>query len=113
MMRDVHVADVRTTLNVDDDVLLAAKQRAAVEGTSVGGALPAMARDGMRTPKSRGTRGSLVRGGGARVLAHSVSRCDPQVCSIDHLTTSGQVTVSYLLALAGGHDCVLVLGSGH
>lgn len=43
----------------------------------------------------------------------SVILCDPQVCSIDHLTTSGQVTVSYLLALAGGHDCVLVLGSGH
>lgn len=73
-MRDVHVADVRTTLNVDDDVLLAAKQRAAVEGTSVGGALPAMARDGMRTAKSRWSRNGvpLIPGAGKTVTPQCV-----------------------------------------
>jgi len=48
----MHDDHVRTTLNVDDDVLLAAKQRAAVEGTSVGEAHSAMAREGMRRLKS-------------------------------------------------------------
>lgn len=42
---------VRTTLNVDDDVLLAAKQRAALDGSSVGEALSALARAGLRTAK--------------------------------------------------------------
>lgn len=74
VMRDVHVADVRTTLNVDDDVLLAAKQRAAVEGTSVGEALPAMARDGMRTPKSCRSRNGvpLIPGAGKTVTPQCV-----------------------------------------
>ena len=42
---------VRTTLNVDDDVLLAAKQRAAIDGSSVREALSALARAGLRTAK--------------------------------------------------------------
>lgn len=50
--------DVRTTLNVDDDVLLAAKQRAALEGTSVGEALSALAREGLsRSKPSRSRNG--------------------------------------------------------
>lgn len=50
--------DVRTTLNIDDDVLLAAKQRAALEGISVGEALSAMAREGL----TRGNRGETRNG---------------------------------------------------
>jgi hypothetical protein len=50
---------VRTTLNVDDDVLLAAKQRAAVEGVSIGEALSAMAREGLRTAKARRSRNGV------------------------------------------------------
>lgn len=50
---------MRTTLNVDDDVLLAAKQRAAVDGTSVGEALSAIAREGLRSARSRRSRNGV------------------------------------------------------
>jgi len=50
---------MRTTLNVDDDVLLAARQRAAVEGTSLGEALSAMAREGMRRARSSRLRNGV------------------------------------------------------
>lgn len=53
------MSGVRTTINIDDDVLLAAKQRAALEGTSVGHALSAMAREGMRTARSRRSRNGV------------------------------------------------------
>lgn len=52
-------ATVRTTLNVDDDVLLAAKQRAAADGTSVGQALSTLARIGL----ARAHVGSSTRNG--------------------------------------------------
>lgn len=52
-------AVMRTTLNVDDDVLLAAKQRAAVEGTSVGEALSTIAREGLRRAKSDHSRNGV------------------------------------------------------
>ena len=50
---------MRTTLNVDDDVLLAAKQKAALEGVSVGEALSAIAREGLRSAKGRRTRNGV------------------------------------------------------
>lgn len=50
---------MRTTLNVDDDVLLAAKQRAAVEGVTVGEALSAMARDGLKKSTRHRTRNGV------------------------------------------------------
>ncbi len=50
---------VRTTLNVDDDVLLAAKQRAALDGSSVGEALSALARAGLRTAKPEAHRNGV------------------------------------------------------
>lgn len=50
---------MRTTLNVDDDVLLAAKQRAAVDGTSVGEALSALAREGLRKPAGTESRNGV------------------------------------------------------
>ncbi len=55
----MHDVDVRTTLTIDDDVLLAAKQRAAVEGISVGQALSALAREGLRRVGSIDTRNGV------------------------------------------------------
>ena len=64
---------MRTTLNVDDDVLLAAKQRAALEGTSVGEALSAMAREGLRSAKSRRTRN------GVQLIPNAKRRVTPEI----------------------------------
>ena len=65
---------MRTTLNVDDDVLLAAKQRAALEGISVGEALSAMAREGLRSTKSSRVRNGvhLIPNAKRRVTPESV-----------------------------------------
>lgn len=52
-------AVMRTTLNLDDDVLLAAKQRAAVDGTSIGEALSAIAREGLRRVTSHDSRNGV------------------------------------------------------
>jgi hypothetical protein len=38
---------MRTTLDIDDDVLLAAKERAARERTSIGAVVSRLARDGL------------------------------------------------------------------
>lgn len=40
---------MRTTLTIDDDVLAAARQRADADGTSLGQALSAIARDALTT----------------------------------------------------------------
>ena len=63
---------MRTTLNVDDDVLLAAKQRAALEGVSVGEALSAIAREGLRSAKGRRTRN------GVHLIPHAKRRVTPE-----------------------------------
>jgi len=51
---------VRTTLDIDDDVLLAAKERAARERTSVGAVVSRLARDALsgkaRSPASAAAR---------------------------------------------------------
>jgi len=64
---------MRTTLNVDDDVLLAAKQRAALEGTSVGEALSAIAREGLRSGRSRRTRN------GVQLIPNAKRRVTPEI----------------------------------
>jgi hypothetical protein len=48
---------MRTTLDIDDDVLLAAKERARKEKISTGAALTQMARDGLQRVASAGRRG--------------------------------------------------------
>lgn len=50
---------MRTTLNVDDDVLLAARQRAALDGVSVGEALSELARQGLAQGRSRRSRNGV------------------------------------------------------
>ena len=46
---------MRTTLDIDDDVLLAAKERAARERTSVGAMISRLARDGLTGMASTST----------------------------------------------------------
>jgi hypothetical protein len=41
---------MRTTLDIDDDVLAAARERARLERRSIGATLSALARDGLRAP---------------------------------------------------------------
>ena len=56
---------VRTTLEIDDDVLLAAKEIAEIRGTTAGKALSALARAGLAGPR----RTARVRNG-VPVLPH-------------------------------------------
>jgi uncharacterized protein len=53
---------MRTTLDIDDDVLQAAKELAAREGRTAGEVLSALARRGLATP-ARSSRRRVVRGG--------------------------------------------------
>ena len=50
-MRDAH--GVRTTLDIDDDVLQAAKELAAVRGQTTGEVLSALARKGLAGPEQQ------------------------------------------------------------
>jgi hypothetical protein len=51
---------VRTTLDIDDDVLLAAKEIAVAQGSSAGKVLSNLARKGLEAPKSgRKTRNGV------------------------------------------------------
>lgn len=51
---------MRTTLSIDDDVLLAAKQLAGSTGQTVGQALSALARKGLTSTNKRGQRGGVT-----------------------------------------------------
>lgn len=75
------VADMRTTLDIDDDVLIAAKELAAAQGSTAGKVLSELARRGL-TPAAAGpptTRNGVPvltpRAPGApRVTMHQVNR---------------------------------------
>lgn len=55
---------MRTTLDIDDDVLLAAKEHAARERKSLGAVISALARDSLRRPARPASRGAPARRGG-------------------------------------------------
>jgi hypothetical protein len=70
---------VRTTLTIDDDVLLAARQRAANTGESIGQAISALARLGLApTTSERKTRNGItllpVRSGATGATLEEVNR---------------------------------------
>lgn len=69
---------MRTTLSVDDDVLLAARQLAEATGQSVGQALSALARKGLEGNPSRKRRNGIqllpVRAGAAGATLEEVNR---------------------------------------
>lgn len=69
---------MRTTLSVDDDVLLAARQLAEATGQSVGQALSALARKGLEGNPSRKRRNGIqllpVRVGATGATLEEVNR---------------------------------------
>ncbi|GMV75563.1 MAG: antitoxin [Rubrivivax sp.] len=59
---------MRTTLDIDDDVLLAAKAHAARDRRSLGAVISALARESLRRPPEAARRWSAKRGGRVAVL---------------------------------------------
>jgi hypothetical protein len=60
---------MRTTLDIDDDVLLAAKEHATRERRSLGAVISTLAREALRRPATRPVRqGAAKRGGRFAVL---------------------------------------------
>lgn len=55
---------MRTTLDIDDDVLIAAKAHAARERKSLGSVISALARDALRRPPGGAARRGKARPGG-------------------------------------------------
>jgi hypothetical protein len=70
MMRSHHcnvTAAMRTTLDIDDDILLAAKEHAARERKSLGAVISALARESLRRPQApagKARSGRATRAGG-------------------------------------------------
>jgi hypothetical protein len=59
---------MRTTLDIDDDVLLAATAHAARDRRSLGAVISALARESLRRPPEAARRASAKRGGRFAVL---------------------------------------------
>lgn len=58
---DVAEPDVRTTLAIDDDVLIAAKALVRHQGRSVGAVVSELARSAMGGPRAEGSRNGIPR----------------------------------------------------
>jgi hypothetical protein len=72
---------MRTTLDIDDDVLLAAKEHAARERRSIGAVVSALAREALRRPgPAVATRGKRKAGGRFAVLPHR-----DEVITLEHV----------------------------
>jgi len=54
---------MRTTLDIEEDVLLAAKELAEREGSTAGRIISLLARRGLRNPKSKLKKTPVIRGG--------------------------------------------------
>lgn len=54
---------MRTTLDIEDDVLQAAKELAAREGSTAGRVISALARRGLQAPAGKGRVARSIRGG--------------------------------------------------
>lgn len=74
---------MRTTLDIDDDVLLAAREHAAREHKSLGAVVSALAREALRRPASSAPRRGKTRAGGRfAVLPHR-----DEVITVEHVRT--------------------------
>ena len=72
---------MRTTLDIDDDVLLAAREHATRERKSLGAVVSALARESLRRPPAAPTRrGSARRGGRFAVLPQRA-----EVITVEHI----------------------------
>jgi len=59
---------MRTTLDIDEDILLAAREHAERERKSLGAVISALAREGLRKPPAAPRRAAARRGGRFAVL---------------------------------------------
>ena len=71
---------MRTTLDIDDDVLLAAKAHAARDRRSLGAVISALAREALRRPPATARRGSARQGGRFAVLPQR-----DEVITVEHV----------------------------
>lgn len=73
---------MRTTLDIDEDVLLAAKEHAARERKSVGAVISALARESLRRPAQAPRRTTARRGGRFAVLPPR-----DELITVEHIRT--------------------------
>jgi hypothetical protein len=74
---------MRTTLDIDDDVLLAAREHAAREQKSLGAVVSELARESLRRPAAAPSRRGKARAGGRfAVLPHR-----SEVITLEHVRT--------------------------
>lgn len=78
-MRSHQTSPMRTTLDIDDDVLLAAKEYAARERRSLGAVISTLARESLRRPATPGSR-SVKPAGRFAVLPHR-----DEVVTLEHV----------------------------
>ncbi|WP_326543986.1 CopG family transcriptional regulator [Pseudorhodoferax sp.] len=71
---------MRTTLDIDDDVLLAAKEHAARERRSLGAVISALARESLRRPPATVGRHARKTGGRFAVLPQR-----DEVVTVEHV----------------------------
>lgn len=74
---------MRTTLDIDEDVLLAAKEHAAREHKSIGAIVSALARESLRRPQPAAPKGKRARPGGRFAV---LPRRD-EVVTLEHVRT--------------------------
>ncbi|MCC6233889.1 MAG: hypothetical protein IT580_14685 [Verrucomicrobiales bacterium] len=72
---------MRTTLDIEDDVLQAAKELAAREGSTAGRVISALARRGLQAPEAKGRVSRPVRGGVPLLPSRG------EIVSLDHVRT--------------------------
>ena len=71
---------MRTTLDIDEDVLLAAKEHAARERRSLGAVISSLARESLRRPAAAASRRAGKRGGRFAVLPQR-----DEVVTVEHV----------------------------
>ncbi|MFT3821927.1 MAG: CopG family transcriptional regulator [Rubrivivax sp.] len=71
---------MRTTLDIDEDVLLAAKAHAARDRRSLGAVISALARESLRRPPETAHQGGAKRGGRFAVLPQR-----DEVVTVEHV----------------------------
>ena len=71
---------MRTTLDIDEDVLLAAKEHAARERKSLGAVISELARESLRRPAPAAARRGVKRGGRFAVLPQR-----DEVVTVEHV----------------------------
>lgn len=76
---------MRTTLDIEDDVLLAAREHAAREGKSLGAVVSALAREALRRPSGAGIGQAASQSGAGGRGRFSLLPQRDEVITLEHL----------------------------